>query len=70
MSEFAATRARDVLRALHRIGWRTKRQSDSHRTLERDGWTDFTLAFHDSEELGRAMLKRIARATGLRPEDF
>jgi hypothetical protein len=41
-----------------------------HRTLERDWWTDFSFAFHDSEELGRAMLKRIARATGLRPEDF
>jgi len=27
-------------------------------------------AFHDNEELGDAMLSRIAKHTGLTPEDF
>ena len=64
MSGFAATRARDANRLADEAPvW-------LRRTLERDGWTDFTFAFHDSEELGRAMLKRIARATGPRPEDL
>jgi predicted RNA binding protein YcfA (HicA-like mRNA interferase family) len=27
-------------------------------------------AFHDDEEIGPKMLSRIARATGLRPEDL
>ena len=47
-----------------------KRQSGSHRTLERTGWEDYTFAFHDSEEIGPVMLKRIAKKTGLTPEDL
>jgi hypothetical protein len=38
--------------------------------LERDGWPDFTFAFHDGEEVGPPALARIARATGLTPEDL
>ena len=29
-----------------------------------------TFAFHDSEELGPKMLARVAKATGLKPEDL
>ncbi len=53
-----------------RIGWTVKRQSGSHRTLSREGWPDYVFAFHDSEEIGPRMLARIARRTGLRPEDL
>jgi predicted RNA binding protein YcfA (HicA-like mRNA interferase family) len=53
-----------------RIGWRIKRQSGSHRTLERAGWDDVVFAFHDDEELGPRMLARVAKRTGLRPEDL
>jgi predicted RNA binding protein YcfA (HicA-like mRNA interferase family) len=59
-----------VLAALLRIGWRIKRQSGSHRTLEREGWPDFVVAFHDDEEIGPHMLARIARRTGLCPGDL
>jgi predicted RNA binding protein YcfA (HicA-like mRNA interferase family) len=38
MSEWPATKARRVLTALQRIGWRIVRTSGSHRTLRRDGW--------------------------------
>jgi len=55
---------------LHRIGWTLKRQSGSHRTLARDGWQDFTFAFHDDEEIGPRMLARIAKQTGLTPADL
>ena len=47
-----------------------KRQSGSHRTLSRVGWPDFVFAFHDKEELGPRMLARIAKRTGLNPEDL
>ena len=47
-----------------------KRQSGSHRTLERAGWPDFVFAFHDKEEIGPKMLARIAKNTGLKPEDL
>lgn len=70
MSAWPATKARRVLAALRRIGWRVKRQSGSHRTLARDGLPDVVFAFRDQEEIGPRMLARIARHTGLRREDL
>lgn len=70
MSGFPASRARKVLAALVRIGWTVKRQSGSHRTLQRDGWPDVVFAFHDGEEIGPRMLARLAKLTGLQPEDL
>ena len=71
MSQWGSRKARLVLAALLRIGWQIKRRSGgSHRVLARDGWPDFVFAFHDGEEIGPRMLARIARRTGLRPEDL
>jgi len=53
-----------------RIGWRIERTSGSHRLLRRAGWADYEFAFHDKAELGRAMLSRIAKHTGLKPTDL
>jgi hypothetical protein len=51
--------------------WTVKRQDGtSHRTLSRAGWPDYVFAFHDSEEIGARMLARIAKRTGLTPEDL
>jgi predicted RNA binding protein YcfA (HicA-like mRNA interferase family) len=70
MSRWPSTKANRVLAALLRIGWQVKRQSGSHRTLSREGWVDIVFAFHEREEIGPRMLARIARHTGLRPEDL
>lgn len=70
MSRWPAARASRVLAALQRIGWQIRRQSGSHRTLSREGWPDVVFAFHESEEIGPRMLARIAKHTGLRPEDL
>ena len=70
MSNWPSTRARRVLAALQRVGWAIKRHSGSHRTMSREGWPDFVFAFHDDEEIGPRMLARIAKRTGLRPEDL
>jgi predicted RNA binding protein YcfA (HicA-like mRNA interferase family) len=70
MSQWPSTKATRVLAALLRIGWQIKRQSGSHRTLSRAGWSDFVFAFHDREEIGPRMLARIAKHTGLTPEDL
>ena len=59
-----------MLAALDRIGWRVKRQSGSHKPLAREGWLDYEFAFHDNDELGRKILSRVAKHTGLRPEDL
>ncbi len=70
MSQWRSTKARRVLAALLRIGWSIKRQSGSHRVLCRPGWPDVVFAFHNKEELGPRMLARIAKVTGLQPEDL
>lgn len=70
MSRWPATKARRVLDALLRIGWSIKRQTGSHRVLERPDYKDYVFAFHDREEIGPRMMARIARHTGLQPEDL
>jgi predicted RNA binding protein YcfA (HicA-like mRNA interferase family) len=70
MSQWRSTKARRVLAALVRIGWEIKRESGSHRVLTRPGWPDTVFAFHDQEEIGPRMLARLAKVTGLRPEDL
>ena len=70
MSQWPATRARDVLAALYRIGWTIKRQTGSHKVLSRDGWPDMVFAFHDADEIGPKMLARLAKHSGLTPGDL
>jgi predicted RNA binding protein YcfA (HicA-like mRNA interferase family) len=59
-----------VLAALLRLGWSVKRQSGSHKVWARAGWQDVVFAFHDNDEIGPKMLTRIAKVTGLTPEDL
>ena len=70
MSSWGASKAKRVFAALLRIGWVVKRTSGSHTTLGRTDWPDFVWAFHDGDEIGPRMLARIAKHTGLRPEDL
>jgi predicted RNA binding protein YcfA (HicA-like mRNA interferase family) len=70
MSQWPSRKARLVLAALLKIGWTVKRQSGSHRVLQRSGWSDYVFAFHDGEEVGPRMLARVAKHTGLSPEDL
>jgi predicted RNA binding protein YcfA (HicA-like mRNA interferase family) len=70
VTAWPAAKARRVLAALLRIGWTVKRESSSHRILARNGWPDYVFAFHDSVEIGPRMLARIARQTGLAPDDL
>jgi predicted RNA binding protein YcfA (HicA-like mRNA interferase family) len=70
VSDWSSTDARRILAALLRVGWVVKRQTGSHRILSRPGWPDLVFAFHDGEEIGPRMLARIAKHSGLRPEDI
>jgi hypothetical protein len=38
--------------------------------LQRAGSPDFVFVFHDGDEIGPRMLARIAKHTGLKPEDL
>ena len=70
MSHWPSTKAKLVLAALLRSGWEIKRSSGSHRILAKSGHPDFVFAFHDREEIGPRMLARIAKRTGLKPEEL
>jgi predicted RNA binding protein YcfA (HicA-like mRNA interferase family) len=70
VSNSTNTRAPRVLAALKHIGWVIKPQSAFHITFARPGWPDFVFAFHESEEVGPRMLARVAKRTGLTPENF
>jgi predicted RNA binding protein YcfA (HicA-like mRNA interferase family) len=70
MGDWRACRANVVLAALLRIGWGIARQKGSHKVLKREGWQSYVFAFHDGDEIGPRMLARIAKHTGLKPEDL
>ena len=70
MSQWPSVKAKRLLAALLRLGWQIKRQSGSHKTLSRNGWPDFVFAFHDGDEIGPKMLARVAKHTGLSPDDL
>jgi predicted RNA binding protein YcfA (HicA-like mRNA interferase family) len=70
VTSWPSTKARRVYAALLNVGWQLKRQSGSHSTLSRAGSTDFVFAFHDGEEIGPKMLARIAKHTGIKPDDL
>jgi predicted RNA binding protein YcfA (HicA-like mRNA interferase family) len=71
MSQWGSAKSRRVLAALLRIGWSIKREAGgSHRVLSRTGWPDYVFSFHDGEEIGPRMLSRIAKHTGLKPNDL
>ncbi len=71
MSQWPSTKAKRVLAALMRIGWSVKRSSGtSHKILSRPDWPNVVFAFHDNVEIGPRMLARIAKHTGLTPDDL
>ncbi len=70
MSQWPSVKAKRLLAALLRLGWQIKRQSGSHKTLVREGWPDLVFAFHDGDEIGPKMLARVAKHTGLSPDDL
>ncbi len=74
MGKFPASSAKKVYRALLRIVWREKpriSKGGSHKQMENSSYPhEFTWAFHDSQEIGPKMLSKIAKQTGLKPEDL
>jgi predicted RNA binding protein YcfA (HicA-like mRNA interferase family) len=71
MNRWPGTKGHQVLRALIKIGWTIKaRKGSSHLQLIHPQRGEFTWAFRDSEEIGPKMLARIAKHTGLTPQDL
>jgi len=71
VNSLPGSKARRVYQALLRIGWRRKPgKGGSHVQREREGYREFTWAWHDSVETGPIALKKIAKYTGLKPKDL
>ncbi|HEX4488087.1 MAG TPA: type II toxin-antitoxin system HicA family toxin [Terriglobales bacterium] len=70
MSKWPSSKAKRVFQALLRKGWTVKSQRGSHIQLRHPSHGDFTWAFHDGEEIGPKMMARVARQTGIVPEDL
>jgi predicted RNA binding protein YcfA (HicA-like mRNA interferase family) len=56
MSHWGSVKSKQLLAALLRIGWEVAWQKGSHRRLKRAGWSNYTFAFHDNEEVGPGLL--------------
>ncbi|HEV2196332.1 MAG TPA: type II toxin-antitoxin system HicA family toxin [Candidatus Acidoferrum sp.] len=70
MSQWPSSKAAKVFRALLRRGYTVKSQKGSHVILTHPERGDYVWAFHDAVEIGPRMLARIAKRTGLQPEDL
>ncbi len=70
MSEWPSTKARIVYKALLKNSWTFLRQVGSHQKLTHPNCGNYTGAFHDNDEIGPAMKSRIAKKTGLKPDDL
>ena len=70
MSSWPSVKAKRLLATLLRSGWMIKRHTGSHKVLSRIWWKDVIFPFHDGDEIGPKMLARIAKSTGLIPEDL
>ncbi|MDE3135086.1 MAG: type II toxin-antitoxin system HicA family toxin [Acidobacteriota bacterium] len=70
MSDWPSTKAAKVFRALLRKGYVVKSRKGSHLILIHPVQGEYVWAFHDAVEIGPRMLARIAKHTGLRPDDL
>jgi predicted RNA binding protein YcfA (HicA-like mRNA interferase family) len=70
MSQWPSIKASRLLAVLFKMGWSVKRQTGSHKTLEKIGYPDYVFAFHEGIEIGPKMLARVAKHTGLKPNDL
>jgi predicted RNA binding protein YcfA (HicA-like mRNA interferase family) len=70
LSQWASTKAKVVLRALLRKGWKIVSQKGSHVKLNHPQYGNYMFGFHDREEIGAVMLAKIGKKTGLTPDDI
>jgi predicted RNA binding protein YcfA (HicA-like mRNA interferase family) len=70
MSQWRSVKAKQLLAALLRIGWTIAWQTGSHVRFKRQGWANYTYAFHDGDEVGPRLLAQISKKTGLQPGDL
>ena len=67
MSTWPSAKARRVFAALKRIGWHHDRTGRFPQNREEERVGELPFSFHDSDELGPAILAKVSKKTGLKP---
>lgn len=65
-----ALKAREVLRALERLGFQRLRQRGSHIFLKHPDGRTTLVPTHGSEDVGRGLLRRILQEVRISPQEF
>lgn len=63
-------RARDVIRVLKKLGFYELRQKGAHICFKHPDGRFTLVPRHDSENIGRGLLRQILREINISPEDF
>ncbi|HEY1948763.1 MAG TPA: type II toxin-antitoxin system HicA family toxin [Bryobacteraceae bacterium] len=62
MSTWPSSKAKQVYKAILRIGWTPKlMKGSSHVQMTHASYPEATWAFHDSDEIGPKMMARLAK---------
>jgi len=64
------TSPRKVIKALIKLGFQIVRQKGSHTVLKHSNGRITVVPIHPGEEIGRGLLTKIIRDTGLSKEEF
>jgi len=63
-------KARDLIRALNRLGFSARRTKSSHVFLKHADGRTTTVPVHSREEIDRTLLRKIAADIGIEPEEL
>jgi predicted RNA binding protein YcfA (HicA-like mRNA interferase family) len=62
LSYWPSKKARQVFKAIERVGWTIKEEKgSSHKQMVHPSYPEATWAFKDSEEIGPKMMARLAK---------
>lgn len=70
MSELPRISGREVVKALHRIGYEIDRQKGSHIILRQTEYPHRRIVVPDHKEVAKGTLRAIIREAGLTVEEF
>jgi len=71
MSERAAIlKAKDIIRALKKMGFCEVRQKGSHQCFQHNDGRFTLVPCHSGEDIGRGLLRQIMREINVSPEEF
>ncbi len=70
MNRLPVLQATDLLKALKKAGFRTVRQRGSHVRLRHDDGRVVTVPSHQSQDIGRGLLRKVLRDAELSPNDL